>query len=299
MIFNLTLRGIKMTVTIDQNYIDQFSAGIHSLLEQETAKFKGIFMEEHSSGEKHFFERLGSFTASEVVGRLQTTDLQDPAHSRRMATVKLYEASTYLDDLDKIKLLIDPASEYSIKLARAHGRNFDDVVIGALLNVAATGKSGSGTANLAAGNKITAGGTGMTVTKFNQGLKILEAFEVDVDSGKLMLAVGADGVQDLLSDSSNQFTSFDFQEGKVLATGNMPMFRGVKILRTQRVPDNGSDKRAILFSDEAAKVAIGKDLQVKTAERPDLNFAQQISTYMAIGAVRMEENHVVEISYTV
>ena len=73
-----------MTVTIDQNYIDQFSAGIHSLLEQETAKFKGIFTEEHSSGEKHFFERLGSFTAKEVVGRLQTTDLQDPAHSRRM-----------------------------------------------------------------------------------------------------------------------------------------------------------------------------------------------------------------------
>ena len=288
-----------MTVTIDQNYIDQFSAGIHSLLEQDASRFKGIFMEEHSSGEKHFFERLGSFTASEVVGRLQTTDLQDPAHSRRMATVKLYEASTYLDNLDKIKLLIDPASEYSIKLARAHGKNFDDVVIDALLNAAATGKSGAGTANLAAGNKVAAGGSGMTVAKFNTALRILEGFEVDVDSGNLMLAVGSHGIEDLLGDSSNQFTSFDFQENKVLATGNMPMFRGVKILRTQRIPDNGSDKRAIMFTDEAAKVAVGQDLQVKTAERPDLNFAQQVSTYMAIGAVRMEENQVVEITYTV
>lgn len=286
-----------MAVTIDQNYIDQFSAGIHSLLEQETSKFKGIFMEEHSSGEKHFFERLGSFAAEEVVGRLQTTDLQDPAHSRRMATVRLYNASTYLDDLDKIKLLIDPTSEYSIKLARAHGRKYDDIVIDALLGTAATGKDGSSSASLASGNKIAAGGTGMTVSKFNQGLKILEEDEVDVDTGNIHIAVGAAGVEDLLGDSSNQFTSFDFQEGKALATGNLPMFRGVKILRTQRVPDSGSDKRAILFTEEAVKVAVAKSLEVKAAERPDLNFAHQISTYMAMGAVRMEENHVVEISY--
>lgn len=286
-----------MTVTIDQSYIDQFSANIHSLLEQGTSKFKGIFMEENASGEKHFFERLGSFTASEVTGRLETTDLQDPNHSRRMATVKLYQASTYMDNLDKIKLLIDPTSEYSMKLAKAHGRNYDDIVIDALLNAAATGKDGSGSASLASANKIAAGGTGMTVAKFNEGLKIMEADEVDIDAGNVYIAVGAAGVEDLLGDSSNQFTSFDFQESKALATGNLPSFRGVKIIRTQRVPDNGSDKRAIMFTDESVKVAVAKSLEIKTAERPDLNFAQQISTYMALGAVRMEENLVVEISY--
>ena len=37
--------------------------------------------------------------------------------------------------------------------------------------------------------------------------------------------------------------------------------------------------------------------EVKTAERADLNFAMQVSTYMQYGAVRMEEETVVDVLY--
>lgn len=287
-----------MAVTIDTSYINQFSDNIHDLLEQKASKLRGIFSEEEKSGEKHFFERIGSFEASEIVSRLSATTLQDPAHSRRMATIKLYEASTYLDDLDKIKMLIDPTSDYVKKLAAAHGRKFDSVVIDSLIGDANTGKDGSGTVSLPSAQKIAHGSTGMTVAKLNQALRIFETDEVDLD-GDIYLLLGARGVEDLLGDSSNQFISFDFQAGKPLATGELPMFRGVKILRTQRVPDitSGTTFRAILCTPDAAKIAIGKQMEIKTAERPDLNFAFQVSTYMAMGAVRMEEKRVVEIAY--
>jgi hypothetical protein len=39
------------------------------------------------------------------------------------------------------------------------------------------------------------------------------------------------------------------------------------------------------------------DLEIKVAERPDLNFLQQVSTYMMFGAVRMEEARVVDVLF--
>lgn len=283
---------------IDQNFINQFSDQLWMLLEQKQSKLLPVVERERANGEKHFFDRLGSFVANEITSRLQSTNLQDADHSRRMATVKRYEATAYLDNIDKLKMLIDPTSEYMQKLAAAHGRKIDDVIVDALLGSAATGKDGTGTAaTLPAGQQIAAGGTGLTVAKFNQGLKILEANEVDMEREDIVLIAGADGVEDLLNDSSNQFTSFDFQEGKALAGRNLPSFRGVPIIRSQRVPDSGSDKRAILMTVGAAKMAEQQIIEMKASERADLNFAMQISTYSQFGAVRMEEERVVEISF--
>lgn len=286
-----------MVATINTAYISQFSDNIHLLLEQRGSKLRPIFPVEMANGEKHFFDRLGSFTASEVVGRLQTTNLQDPAHSRRMATVRRYEASTYLDDLDKFKMLIDPTSEYSIKLANAHGRNFDSVIIDALLGTAATGADGSGTQAFdTSNNQIAHGSAGLTVDKINQALRLLEGYEVDVDRDEIVLLLDARGKEDLLADT--EVTSFDFQKGKPLA-GDKLMFRGLEIVSTQRIPAEtaGSVYRAILCTKDSLKVAMAQDMVVKVAERPDLNFAYQVSTYMMFGAVRMEENRVIDILF--
>ena len=141
-----------MTATITSAYIDQFSGNMHSLLEQKGSKLRSSVKIESNKGEKHFFDRLGSFTANEITSRLENTNLQDPAHSRRMATVRRYEASTYLDDIDKLKMLIDPTSDYSMKLARAHGRQLDQTIISAMLGTASTGRDGSGTASFDTSN---------------------------------------------------------------------------------------------------------------------------------------------------
>jgi len=287
-----------MAATITASYIDQFSDNLHHLVEQRGSKLRSSVKVEMAKGEKHFFDRLGSFEASEITQRLENTNLIDPNHTRRMASVARYEASTYLDDIDKLKMLIDPSSDYAIKLARAHGRKLDDIIIDAMLGTASTGRDGSGsTAFDTANQQIAHGSTGFTVAKFNQALRILEGNDVDVDDVKLYLALGARGVEDLFAE--NNVVSFDFQNSKALSDGKMPSFRGVNIIRTQRITDETADTtyRGILYTEDAVKVAIAKDLEVKAAERADLNFVQQISTYMMYGAVRMEEDLVVDVLY--
>lgn len=289
-----------MSATITSAFIDQFSDNLHHLVEQKASKLRESVKVEMAKGEKHFFDRLGVFTASEITSRLSTSNLQDPAHTRRMASVRRYEASTYLDDIDRLKMLIDPTSDYAMKLARAHGKNLDDVILSALTGTASTGRDGSGSQAFDTSNQqIAHGSAGFTVAKFNQALRILENNEVDVDGTRLYLALGALGVEDLLADTSNQITSMDFQDGKVLSSGKLPSFRGVNIIRTQRVPDETANTtyRALLFTEDTCKVAMAQDIEVKVAERADLNFVQQVSTYMMFGAVRMEEETIVDVLY--
>lgn len=289
-----------MTATINTAFISQFSDNLHSLVEQKGSKLRPSVKVEMAKGEKHFFDRLGSFEANEITSRLETTSLQDPAHSRRLASVRRYNASTYLDDMDKLKMLVDPTSDYALKLARAHGRKLDDIILDAMLGTASTGKDGSGSQAFDTSNQqIAHGSAGFTVAKFNQALRILEGNDVDVDGARLYLAIGARAVEDLLGDSSNQFISMDFQNHKALADGKLPMFRGVNIIRTQRIPDEtaATTYRGLLYTEDTLKVAMSKDIEVKTAERADLNHVQQISTYMQYGAVRMEEETVVDVLY--
>ncbi len=197
-------------------------------------------------------------------------------------------------------MLIDPTSEYAKALADAHGDNFDNQLYDALLGNASTGKDGSGSQAFDTANQqIAHGSSGLTVAKFNQALRILENNEVDIDRVKLYCSIGALGVEDLLGDSSNQFTSFDFQDKKALADGGLPQFRGVNIIRTQRVPDETADTtyRALLFTDDVMKTAIASDLELRIDERNDLAHVQQVTAYMMFGSVRMEEKKVVDILY--
>jgi len=287
-----------MTASIQTNFISQFSDNLHSLVEQRGSKLRPSVKVEMAKGEKHFFDRLGSFEASEITSRLENTNLIDPAHSRRMASVARYDASTYLDDIDKLKMLIDPTNDYAIKLARAQGRKLDDVILAAMLGSASTGVAGAGSTAFDASNQqIAHGSAGFTVAKFNQALRILEGNDVDVDDVRMYLAIGARAVEDLFAE--DDVVSFDFQNSKALASGKLPSFRGVNIIRTQRIPDKTASTtyRGLLYTEDNMKVAMNKDIEVKVAERADLNFVQQISTYMQYGAVRMEESTVVDVLY--
>lgn len=288
--------------TISSSFITQFSPTVHTLVRERSAKLGQIFMTEDAPGEKHMFDRVGSLNVYEITGEAADTNIQNAAHSRRMATLRKYAGHVGLDDINKIKMLLDPTNAYTLALADAHGKNYDIECYTQMLGTAATGKDGSGTQAFDTSNyQIAHGSTGLTVAKLHQGLRILEAGELDIDSVQLYLAAGAFAVEDLLTDTTNgvQLTSFDYQDSKALVDGKLPNFRGMNFIRTQRVPDHtaGSVRRALLFTRDCMKVAVRNGLEIKTAERADKEYLLQISAYMRFGAVRMEEKLAVDILY--
>lgn len=288
-----------MTFSVDSNFVNQFSANIHLLVDQRGSKLKGLFREEFVKGEKAFFDRIGLFSANEIVSNLAPVNLQDAAHSRRMATLKVYEAATYVQGMDKLKMIIDPTSDYAKILANAHGKNFDAAIIAALIGTAATGKDGSGSAAFdTSNNQIAHGSVGLTADKLLNGLRILQSNEVDMDVTNCYLLVNARGMEDLLADS--KFNNGDYQEIKALSGRSVPSFRGLKIIQTERLPAHtaGSVYRGIICTEDSLRVAMAQDMKVDISKRADIqNLPMQIYTEMAFGAVRMQEELVVDILF--
>lgn len=278
-----------MVMTVNQSSIDQFSANIHMLLEQKASIFRSVVQVEMANGERHFFERLGGATAEEVTSSYAASSRQDIEHSRRMAIVRRYKSSTYLDDLDKFKLLIDPKGAHSIRVASALGRKFDEVVIDALLGTAYGGKDGNTATALPAGQKIAHGSVGLTIEKLITARK--KFAEKEFFDGNLIMAIRPDALEDLLLEPEIQ--SADYNTVKALQKGEVETFMGFKFVLSNLVPAG----KAIAFADNAVKVAMSHDVMVKSGEDMTHNWSWVIDAYQMYGAVRLEDELVIEVSY--
>jgi hypothetical protein len=286
-----------MTVTIDQAYVNAYSDNVHTLVEQKESKLRPLVTLSKEQVEKVFFDRFGTLSVADITGRWQDSLIQDGAYSRRMITNVKKGCAVSLSDLDTLKMMMDPTSYITTEMARAHGREFDDVVIAAILGTAAIGQTGSSTQSFDSNMQVAHGSAGFTVAKFNTGLKLLEANEVDVDRAEMYLLAGAAAIEDLMADAL--FTSFDYQNGKVLSTGKLPQFRGVNIIRTQRIPAQTASSvyRCLLLTGDCMRANIAKDIQVSADVIPTKNNEVLIQAFMTYGAVRMEEKLVADILF--
>lgn len=288
-----------MSYTMDTVFVNAYNAMLHHLAEQRGSKLKGLFVEEQAKGEQHFFDRVGSFSVGEILTVNSPIENQDSAMTRRMASLHAYDAGTLIHDIEKVKMLVDPTNDYVQKMMNAHGKNYDQVILNALLGTAATGKTGTGSQAFDTVNQqIAHDSKGLTVDKLLQGLRILESNDVDMDANNVYLIVNARGKEDLLADA--KFTSHDYQDMKALGGKSLPSFRGIKIVSSERIPAHtaGSVYRGILCVDNALKVAKGIDPYVDISQRKDLkDQPYQIYTKQMFGAVRMEEALVVDILF--
>jgi len=279
-----------MANTVDQVFINKYSSMLKLLVQQQGSKLRAVADIEMATGEKHFFNRLGKVAADEVTTQFQDITITDAPHSRRMATLRKYVKTLGIDDFDLARMNLDPTGEYARALSNALGVKLDDVILAAALGTAATGKDGAGTAAFDSNMQIAASGTGLTVAKFHEALKKLQANDVDIAAEKIFLIVPATGIEDLMAE--NTFTSADYQSMRTLAGTQLPSFRGVNIIHSERLT-----LKAVMMTQGAVKVAMAEDLRVEVKDQPAKIDTKTITATMVAGAVRLEEERIVEISY--
>ena len=123
-----------MSTQITTAFVNQFSSNVQLLSQQKSSLLRGAVSEESVTGEKAFFDQVGSSAAIKRTSRHADTMIQDTPHSRRMVTMDTYEWADLIDDADKVRMLIDPTSTYAQAASAAMGRAMDDTII-----LAATG----------------------------------------------------------------------------------------------------------------------------------------------------------------
>lgn len=307
-----------MSQQIPVSFVDQFSANIYFLAQQKGSRLSGMVRNESQSAESAFYDRIGSVTAQKRVGRHTDTQYIDTPHSRRRVTMEDYAHADLVDNVDKLRMIINPESAYSQTFMMALGRAMDDVIIENALGPASAGRNGGSTVNLADTNRI-AGFDGATATGVGLNIATLRAVKKkfnqnEVEEGELFFAISAEQLDDLLGQT--EITSSDFNVIKALVDGDVDSYMGFKFVRLERLPVTSAAttydvadgsvgagggtlpagaRRCFAWKRDGIILATGMGVKTKIDELPTKNYSTQIFAEMTIGAVRMEEVKVVEV----
>jgi|TARA_R110000823_G_scaffold261352_2_gene382063 hypothetical protein len=287
-----------MSSQITTSFVEQYKNNVQLLSQSMGSKLRGAVDVETIQANNAFFEQIGATAAIKRTSRHGDTPQIDTPHARRRVSLEDYEWADLIDTTDKVRMLIDPTSSYAKAAAAAMGRAMDDVIIDALGGSAQTGVSGATATVLPAAQKpfSSSQSDGMTVAKLLTAKKLMDAADVD-PSIKRYVVVSPTQIQDLLN--TTEVKSSDFNTVKALAQGSINSFLGFDFIMSNRLKldaTNADDRLCYAFTQDAIKLAIGKDVMAKISERADKSYSTQVYYCMSIGSVRMEEVKVVEIA---
>lgn len=305
-----------MSSEITTAFVKQFRDTVFHLSQQKGSRLQPFVRNETQRGKSQFFDRIGSTAAVKRTSRHADTPQIDTPHSRRRVTLVDYEVADLIDDSDKIRMLIDPTSEYLQSFMWALGRSKDDEIIEKALGDAFGGEEGSTTVSWPNTQKIasvaSSAGANLNVQALRRAKEKLDAADVD-ESIRRYAAIGSSQLQSLLSET--EVSSADFNTVRALVMGEINTFLGFQFIRTERlntqsgtlafnttsgaVGSGGGDadgyRRCIFWAQDGLLLSTAQDMKGRISERDDKSYSTQVFASMGVGSTRMEEEKVVEV----
>lgn len=280
-----------MAITIDNAYVETFERNVRHLAQQSITRLRGKVMEVSTSSEKHNWDRLAAGSATQKTSARTPTPTSDLAWDRRASLAQTFHTGETFEQEDPVQMLIDPNSSITQNQALVMKRTVDDIII-----AAATGDAldGDGVAVPFPASQTIGDGTGViTLDTILETQEKFLANDIDNDEPKCMV-IGPTQQRRLMQ--LMEVTSGDFQNQKALATGMLPNWMGFDwIVSTRLLSPAAGQISCLAFSKKAIGMQVNKDITMRVAERTDLSFAWQVYAHLTMGAVRVEDEHIVEL----
>jgi len=307
-------------------FVQGYRNNIYMLAQQKDARLFGRSRNEVQGSKLEFYERLDAVDAVEVTTRHGDTPLLNPEHSRRACVLTDAEYGALIDQLDRVRLLINPDDSYVTVAVQALNRRKDDVFIAAALGNARSGEDGEDLVALPDTQKLvavnengTSGASPLNTFTLTNVAEKFNSSEIDPDIMK-MWAIAPKQIRNLLNDE--KITNADYATVKVLTQGQIEMFMGFKFIMTNRLPvtaaavdydvldgvvgATGAEdttlaagaRRNFAWCEDGMISAVGKNnfgLKVDVGPRRDKRNSTQVYVVHSVGAVRLEEVKVIEI----
>ena len=295
-----------MSTEITTSFVNQYSANIQALVQQKGSKLRDFVSFENVRGKNMFIDQIGQVAAVKKTTRHADTPRFDTPHKRRRLTLDTYHWADLIDNDDKVRMLIDPTSDYANAAAWAMGRAIDEAIVTAAFGTAYAGESGGTAVSLPADQIIdSACASKFTFDKLREIKRLFD--KSDAPSEGRVIVLSAQQLDDLLSET--KVTSSDYASAKALVQGELDNFMGFKFIQLNAKDANGDlilpdvvsnnsviGRSCLAFQTDGIKLGIGQDIVGKITERDDKCFATQVYYEMAIGAVRMQEELVVKVN---
>lgn len=289
---------------IPAHYPTEFATNWDMLVQQKQSRLREMVSMHRVNGKETSFNQIDSVEMARKTTRAGETRYTDINLAKRWLRPLPYDLATLFDEWDEEYLgqIVLPSSDVVQAHGSAYGRACDDVLIAAATGDAYTGDTGTTPTALPSGQKVavdyvesgTAANSGLTIAKLRAAAYIFDSNDVDPDEPKF-IAVSAKQIQDLLR--TTEITSGDYNTVKALVAGQVDSFMGFKFVRSQRLAlDSGTGVRTCFAWVKSGIKFTDAGRSTKMDVIPTREHALQIRTVASLGAVRTEEEKVVQIS---
>lgn len=291
-----------MSFTVDVAFVNTYKSNIQTKFQQKGSRLRPYVRVESQNAEFDFYDRIGPTTAVEMVGRHADTVFVGTDHDRRRVALRDFNWADLIDKKDRIRMLADPTSAYTMNAVYAFGRAMDDILIQAAFGTAYTDKTGSTPVTLPAGQIVTstyvesgtAAASNLTIGKLRRARYLFGKAEADTEGeADLVAVVDPSQTQSLLR--TTEVTSADYNTVKALVAGQIDTFMGFKFIRSNRLPVSGTVRDCLLFEKQGLTLAINSEVDVDVGPRRDKNNTVQVYVEAHFGATRMWEEKVIKM----
>lgn len=301
-----------MSYDIPVHFVDSYGTNVQLLLQAAGGKLASCVMIGTHTGEMASpVDQIGSVKAQKKTTRHGDTPLISTPGDRRWCEPTDWEWADLIDQQDRLRMLIDPQSAYTLNGVMALRRAQDDAVLEAFYATAKTGQKGATSTSFPTSTNVidaaigSSGDTGMNVAKLRATRKLFMSYHVDFDTEQLYILLTSDEHDDLLAET--QVINMDYNDRPILRDGKIDRFLGFEI-KTMEFTDSVYYDSASSMADTAGTtvycpswvrsgmhLGIWNDVVTRVSERADKSYATQVYVKGTYGATRVEENKVVRV----
>lgn len=294
-----------MSDEITTAMVDTYNQGIEILAQQEQMKLAGRVRMESDTGERVSFDQIGAVAANKATVRHQDTQYVNTPHRRRWVQMTDWDVADLLDKRDIIKILNDPGGSYTRVMLAALRREQDADVVANAIGTAFTGKTGLTQVNLDPTHQIPAGGTGFTLQKVRDTMKLLKASNGVEGNPELTIAWTSFQEDEFMN--TTEVKSVDFNTQRVLVSGGLDgVFYGFNYVRLEDWTDQEGSLHRILPYAGTTRTCVAwvkngvlhnapAPPMARVSEMPNKKYSFQYFAAASFGSTRMQEDLVVQI----
>ena len=283
----------QITKAFEQDWADTF---IHLSQQKQSKLAMAVRMEQVNDAKAFHFDRLDSVIMQKAVSRHEDTPLTEVPYSRRRVTFNTFRAADLIDNPDRVKMSKDPTSPTMKTLLMAWNRQKDDEII-----AAATGSAysidendSSSAVSLPASQQIAHGSADLTIAKLISARKKLLDADVDPEAEPFYACIGPAQLESLLG--TTQITSVDYNSVKALVNGDINSFMGFQFIISTRLAVASNIRKCLFWAKSGIGLAMNGNPKSRSTERSDKNYSTQVFGEGSLGATRIEDEKVVEVS---
>ncbi|MEX1195679.1 MAG: phage capsid protein [Dehalococcoidia bacterium] len=291
-----------MPDSISTAQITAYKNAVDHLLQQKESRLAGKVTHDSYVGKEGVpVEQFGAVAAQKRTSRHSDTPLLNITQARRWVHPVDYEWASLIDNVDKLRLNIQPEGPYTQAAAMAHQRVKDIEILGAFFATSVTGETGTGTeafdtTNYRVGVDVGGTASGLNAAKIKNALFMLMLANKGDVTEQAYMAISAYEHDLLLKEI--QVINKDYNGGAaVLENGAVKRFAGFEfgIMDNDLFTITSGNRLIPSWVKSGMHMGTWQDFLVRIAERADKGHSWQVYTCQTLGATRLQQGKVVQV----